>query len=151
MTLFTRTRGMALGIVALTTASIAGWPALAQDTKAEDEKLSVELNKLEAEGSGCRAYLVVKNESASEYKSFKLDLVLFQKDGVIGRRFAMDLAPLKPEKRTVKLFDLDNIGCKDIGSFLINDVLECKGGNGAIEDCLGRLTVKSLTDVELTK
>ncbi len=146
MTLLTRTGRAALGALALAAVSFAAGPAMAQDAK-----LAVELNKMETQGSGCRAYLVVKNEGASEYQSFKLDLVLFQKDGVIGRRFAMDLGPVKPEKRTVKLFDLDNIGCDDIGSFLINDVMECKGTSGPIEDCLARLSVKSLTNVELTK
>ena len=145
MTLLTRTRGSALGIVALATLSLGGLPAAAQDAG-----LSVELNKLEGQGNGCRAYLVVNNDSPTEYESLKLDLVLFQKNGVIGRRFAMDLAPLKPKKRTVKLFDLDN-KCDEIGSFLINDVMECKGPASAIEDCLGRLSVKSLTDVELSK
>lgn len=149
MTLHIRTKGAALGALALAAASLSGLPAFAQDS---GPGLSVELNKLEAQGSGCRAYLVVKNDGSTEYQSFKLDLVLFQKDGVIGRRFAMDLAPLKPEKRTVKLFDLDNIGCGDIGSFLINDVMECKAAGGAsAENCLARLSVKSLTDVELTK
>lgn len=146
MTLFTRTGSAAIGALALATACFAACPAIAQDAK-----LAVELNKIETQGNGCRAYLVVKNEGASDYQSFKLDLVLFQKDGVIGRRFAMDLGPIKPEKRTVKLFDLDNISCDDIGSFLINDVMECKAANGPIEDCLARLSVKSLTNVELTK
>ena len=145
MTLFTRTRGTALAAVALATLSLGAIPAAAQEAG-----LSVELNKLEAQGSGCRAYLVVNNDSPTEYESLKLDLVLFQNNGVIGRRFAMDLAPLKPKKRTVKLFDLDN-KCDEIGSFLINDVMECKGPASAIEDCLGRLNVKSLTDVELSK
>lgn len=144
MTLLTRTRTVVVGALALTAAT--AWPALGQQSS-----LAVELNKLESQGDGCRAYLVVNNNGKTEYASFKLDLVLFQKDGVIGRRFAMDLAPLKPEKRTVKLFDLDKIGCKDIGSFLINDVMECKGASGPIEDCLATLSVKSLTDVELSK
>jgi hypothetical protein len=113
--------------------------------------VSVELNKLEAQGSGCRAYVVVQNDDTTSYQSFKLDLVLFQQDGVIGRRFAMDLAPLKPQKRTVKLFDLDNIACDKIGSFLINDIVECKTDAGPVENCLAGVTVKSLTNVQLTK
>jgi hypothetical protein len=113
--------------------------------------VSVELNKLEAQGSGCRAYVVVQNDDTTSYQSFKLDLVLFQQDGVIGRRFAMDLAPLKPQKRTVKLFDLDNITCDKIGSFLINDIVECKNDAGPVENCLAGVTVKSLTNVQLTK
>jgi len=118
---------------------------------ADPPKLSVELNKLEAKDAGCRAYVVVQNDETTGYQTFKLDLVLFQQDGVIGRRFAMDLAPLKPQKRTVKLFDLDNISCDKIGSFLINDVVECKTDAGPVENCLAGVTVKSLTNVQLTK
>lgn len=146
MNRLTCARGCALGTLALASISLGAWPALAQAAA-----LTVELNKLEAQGSGCRAYVVVQNDEAKAYETFKLDIVLFQNDGVIGRRFAMDLAPLKPQKRTVKLFDLDNIPCDNIGSFLINDVVECKGEAGPIEDCLAGLTVKSLTKVQLTK
>lgn len=140
-------RGLNLGIIALAFFSLGIVAA-----RAEPKALSVELNKLEPQGSGCRAYVVVQNDDDTAYKSFKLDLVLFQKDGVIGRRFAMDLAPLKAKKRTVKLFDLDNIPCDNIGSFLINDVVECTADAGPVENCLAGVTVKSLaSNVELTK
>jgi hypothetical protein len=140
-------RGLNLGFVALACLSLGTVAAFA-----EPKALSVELNKLEPQGSGCRAYVVVQNDDDAAYKAFKLDLVLFQKDGVIGRRFAMDLAPLKAKKRTVKLFDLDNIPCDNIGSFLINDVVECTADAGPVENCLAGVTVKSLAgNVELTK
>jgi hypothetical protein len=138
-------RGKALGIAAACL-SFGIFPALA-----EPKALSVELNKLEPQGQGCRAYVVVQNDDPTAYTAFKLDLVLFQQDGVIGRRFAMDLAPLKAQKRTVKLFDLDNIACDKIGSFLINDIVECKAEAGPVENCLAGVTVKSLTNVQLTK
>ena len=74
-------------------------------TAADAGAISIELNKLEAQGSQCRAYFVVTNKNAANYQELKLDLVLFRPDGVIGRRFAVDLAPLKSNKRTVKLFE----------------------------------------------
>ncbi len=113
--------------------------------------MEVELNKLEPQDKSCRAYVVVNNKSQDDYSSFKLDLVMFQPDGVIGRRFAVELAPLRPGKRTVKLFDIDNLKCEDVGSFLINDVVECSAGGSDAQDCLGRLAVSSRTKVELTK
>jgi len=137
--------GKSLGIASLMLLALGTTAAMAAPA------VSVELNKLEAQGSGCRAYVVVQNDDTTSYQSFKLDLVLFQQDGVIGRRFAMDLAPLKPQKRTVKLFDLDNIACDKIGSFLINDIVECKTDAGPVENCLAGVTVKSLTNVQLTK
>lgn len=113
--------------------------------------LSIELNKLESQDKGCRAYLVVDNTGTVAYQSLKLDLVLFQTDGVIGRRFAVDLAPLKAAKKTVKLFDLEGTACDKVGSLLINDIVECKSDAGPVNDCLAGLTVKSLTTVQLSK
>lgn len=112
---------------------------------------ALELNKLEPYDKGCRAYMVVNNTSDTTYQSYKLDLVLFQADGVIGRRFALDLAPLKPQKKTVKLFELDGVGCDKIGSFLINEVMECKSDAGAQSDCLQRMTTSTLTNVQISK
>lgn len=111
----------------------------------------LELNKLEKSEKGCRAYVVVTNPTKTAYDAFKLDLVLFQTDGVIGRRLALDLSPVRPDKRAVKLFDLEGAKCEDIGSFLINDVLDCRTSAGPASDCLANLKVKSLTKVEISK
>ncbi len=118
---------------------------------AQEGQVSVELNKLEAQGKTCRAYIVIQNKGATNYQELKLDIVLFRPDGVIGKRFAVDLAPLKADKRTVKLFDIEDTACEDVGSFLINDVMECKSDTGALTDCLKDLNVSSRTNVELTK
>lgn len=118
---------------------------------AESAPLSVELNKLEPHDNSCRAYVVVNNSSKTAYSSLKLDLILFGLDGVIERRFALNLAPLKAEKRTVKLFDISGISCDKVGSFLINDVMECAGADGAISDCLAQMTLSSRSKVEFTK
>ena len=126
-------------------------PCLAAAASAETLAVSVELNKLEALDKGCRAYFVVTNDSPAQYEALKLDLVLFQPDGVISRRFAIDLAPLKPSKRAVKLFDLDDVSCDRFGSLLINDAVDCKTDAGPLADCLAAINPKSLTNVQLTK
>ena len=113
--------------------------------------VTLELNKLETTEKGCRAYVVLNNPTDASYQSFKLDLVLFQIDGVIGRRVALDLAPVKAQKKTVKLFDLEGMACDKIGSFLINDVMDCKTDAGAAENCLQRLTTSTLSTVKLSK
>ncbi len=117
---------------------------------AEAGALALELNKLEPQKDSCRAYLVVTNSSATAYQVLKLDLVLFQPDGVIGRRFALDLGPLKSQKRSVKLFDID-MPCDQVGSLLINDVLECSGEAGTLPSCLADITTSSLTKTQLSK
>jgi hypothetical protein len=119
--------------------------------EAQQGSITIELNKLESQGQGCRAYFVVGNKSSTTYQALKLDLVLFRPDGVIGRRFAVDLAPLRPDKRSVKLFDIEGTACDQVGSFLINDVMECKAESGTVADCLKDISVSSLTSVQLTK
>lgn len=114
-------------------------------------KIAVELNKLETQQSSCRAYLVIDNQSEASYDVLKLDLVLFQTDGIIGRRFALDLAPIKAKKRSVKLFDLDGVKCETIGSFLINDIMECKSGGSDESACLDRLALSTRSNVQLSK
>ena len=131
---------------------LAAAPSLAQEAQAQqDNTISLELNKLEPSDKGCRAYVVVSNPSATSYDAFKLDLVMFQADGIIGRRFAVDLAPVRSSKRTVKLFELDGTSCDGIGSFLVNDVMECRSDAGPVADCLARMKVNSLTKVEISK
>ena len=118
---------------------------------AEDGSLAIELNKLEAQGEDCRAYFVIDNKKDTAYDELTLDLVLFRPDGVIGQRFAVELAPLKAKKRTVKLFDVAGTSCDEVGSFLINEVMECKTSTGEAADCLQDISVSSRTDNELTK
>jgi hypothetical protein len=141
-------------ISAAAAAFLFGMPAQAGDqppAAAAPSGTSLELNKLETYDKGCRAYMVVNNTTDTAYSAFKLDLVLFQTDGVIGRRFALDLAPVRAQKKTVKLFELDGIACDKIGSFLINDVMDCKSETGPAENCLQKLTVSTLTTVQLSK
>lgn len=95
--------------------------------------------------------MVVNNPGETTYQSFKIDLVLFQTDGVIGKRFSIDLAPLKPRKKSVKLFEIDGIQCDKVGSLLINDVMECKADGGPVSGCLDSLKTSTLTNVQLSK
>lgn len=127
-------------------AALAAAPAQAQTTS-----IQVELNKLETQQTSCRAYLVIDNQTDKSYDALKLDLVLFQTDGIIGRRFALDLAPIKSKKRSVKLFDLEGVKCDAVGSFLINDIMDCKVGSGDETGCLERLTLSTRTNVQLSK
>ena len=139
--------------ILLTTAVMAQDAAqeTTQDAQKPDGGISVELNKLEASDKGCQVYVVITNPTQTTYDTYRLDLVMFQPDGIIGRRFSVELAPLKPSKRVVKPFELDGTQCDGIGSFLVNDVLECRSSTGPVNDCLSGLKVKSLTKVEISK
>ncbi|MEO1205144.1 MAG: hypothetical protein AAFV45_02320 [Pseudomonadota bacterium] len=144
------------GRAAEATAQVAANAQPAAETSAPaplviETPLTVELNKLETIDTGCRAYVVVNNTNDMAFKSLLLELYMFRTDGVIGRRFALDLGPLRATKRTVKLFDLNAVKCDEIGSFLIDDVVKCESGDAKVTDCLSGLDVTSLTKVSLTK
>lgn len=140
----------AAGVLAVAISIAAGVTAWSS-ASADPRFVALELNKLEPQEKGCRAYLVVNNHTDAAFQSVKLDLVMFQSDGVIGRRFALELAPLRPKKRTVKLFDLDGVACERVGNFLLNDVIDCQADSGPIADCLARLEVSALGPVQLSK
>ncbi|MBY0613694.1 MAG: hypothetical protein K2P80_16080 [Beijerinckiaceae bacterium] len=110
---------------------------------ADDPNVAVELNKLEPQGKSCRVFVLIGNKSELAYQSLKLDLILFRPDGVIERRLALDLAPLRANKTSVKTFDLDALECGGFSSILINDAIECKADGGPVNDCLDRLAVSS--------
>lgn len=136
-------------VAGVATAALIG--AFAGTVRGDDASLLVELNKLEPQGTGCRAYIVVTNNQSQAYPVFKLDLIQFQPDGLIGRRFAIDLGPIKPQKRLVKLFDMENTPCDQIGSFLINDVVDCQVEQQPKPDCLALIKPSSLAKAQLTK
>lgn len=141
------TKQLLAAALAVATVSMTGPAPVA----AAEGSVAIELNKLEPKGSDCRAYFVIDNKSETAYETLKLDFILFRSDGIIDQRFAVELAPLKPKKRTVKLFDVANTSCDDVGSFLINDVMECRAGSEDVSDCLQNLTVSSRTDNALSK
>lgn len=138
---------LVIGIAALASAGLAA----AQDRKDAPTGLSLELNKLEDRDGSCRAYLVFDNRTNDGFDSFKLDLVLFGTDGIIIRRMAVEAAPLRPEKKAVKLFDIAGTACAAIGGVLVNDVMTCHGGQREQSDCINQLTVASRVSATLMK
>lgn len=134
-----------------TTATPTGATPTGAASTAAAAGTSLQLNKLEAYDKGCRAYVVIQNDNEEPYESFKLDLVIFQTDGVIGKRFALDLAPLRANRKSVKIFEIADTACDKIGSFLINDVIECKTSSGPVDGCMSRLTTSTLSNVEISK
>lgn len=113
--------------------------------------VAIELNKLEPNGEACRAYLVVKNTAAAAFESLKLDLVMFDRDGVVAKRLAVQAAPLPVGKTSLKVFDITGHDCAGIGSILLNDVLECAPGPQDGAGCLGLIAASARGDVPFIK
>lgn len=113
--------------------------------------VAIELNRLDDQNGSCRASFVITNPGAVSYSGFKLDLVVFDLKGTISRRLAADVAPLRGQKTSVKIFDIPGTPCSGIGSVLINDILDCRDATGPVADCVGRITVSSKLTVTLLK
>jgi hypothetical protein len=129
--------------------ALYGWmlPGQAEPSKS----IGIELNRLEEHGTSCRAYLVIANPGPAAFSGFTLDLVLFDRGGTITRRLAVDVAPVRPEKTSVKVFDIAETACGAIGSILVNDVLHCRDASGDVVGCVDRVATSSKLPVHLSK
>lgn len=103
--------------------------------------IHIELNKLETVKGACRAYLVTQNLTQTRFESLKLDVVMFNNDGIVAKRLAVQIAPMPAGKTSLKVFDIDGLTCDKIGQLLLNDVLECKDKKGDRNDCLSLISV----------
>lgn len=121
--------------VALTLFSTSAWAQLGG--------VNVELNKLEQVKNACRAYLVTQNLTDTHFESLVLDVVMFNNDGIVAKRLAVELAPLPADKTRLKVFDITGLRCENIGQLLLNDVLQCRDEQGKRNDCLSLLRVTS--------
>lgn len=104
-----------------------------------DDAINVELNVLESAQNRCRFAFVVENRGDTAVETLKLDLAVFDRDGVVRRRLVTDLGPVRKQKTIVKSFELE--GECQVGSILVNDVAACTPGDAAA--CLDRLTLSS--------
>ena len=78
--------------------------------------------------------------AAAALESLKLDLVVFDTDGVIHRRTIVELGPMRAGRTMVKTYVFDT-ACDRIGAVLVNDVTACAPGE--VNACLDGLALTS--------
>lgn len=125
--------------------------AAAGSARAAEGRIGVELNKLEPLASACRAYLVLTNTAGTAFRDLKLDLVIFDTDGIVARRVAVQGGPIPDGKTSLKVFDIDGVQCAKISRFLLNGVMTCAAPDGARGDCVGLIDTTSRAAVPLIK
>jgi hypothetical protein len=112
--------------------------SVADKGAAKGGSIAIELNKLEPTPNACRGYFVVENRLHDTVKELRLDIFLFDRDGVILRRVGLPFADVRSQRMKIVLFDLAELNCNDIGRLVLNDVLACTSANGApISGCAG--------------
>lgn len=124
-------------LTVLSLAFLAAAPAAAQEQPAP---LRVELNSVETLQNRCRLSFVVENKGAAAVETFKLDLAVFNPEGVVQRRMVVELGPVRRAKTMVKAFELEG-ECGQIGAILVNDVTACAPIDPAA--CLDQLALSS--------
>lgn len=119
---------------------------------AETGKLTIEINKFEEiEGGGCRAFFLFQNGTPTSFEGFEMSLAIFTKAGVIDRLLSIDAAPLPVARTMLKLFEIPQIACTDIGQVLLHDVPVCKPQNAENTDCYPLIDLSSKTSAALVK
>jgi hypothetical protein len=138
-------------IAAIVTVLLVAHAMTPTAVNAGSESLHIELNRLEEHADGCRVHLVVENASPRAYSSYRLDLVIFARDGVIARRLALETAPLRANKTMVKEFALNGLACAGVGRILLNDVSACVSAEVHMDDCVASTRISSRAAVAFVK
>lgn len=148
---------MRVGLVpALASALILTTPmAWAQDTQPQDQGAAdgtvlAELNKVETVEAGCRSFFLFRNSTDTTLTGFEMSLAVLDRDGVIDRLLTIDAAPLPARRTTLKLFDIPDMACADIGEMILHDIATCEGEGGHAIDCFETLTLSSRAGVSFT-
>ena len=133
----------------IASSAATGNPSAAQTSSAgtaSSQAVDVELNKMTTVANACRAYLVTQNLTNRSFDSFKLDVVMFNNNGIVAKRLAVQLGPMPAGKTSLKVFDIPGLTCQKIGQLLLNNVLQCtvdtgKGPPQKRDDCLSLISV----------
>lgn len=125
--------------------------ALAGGAAAAAERLGLELNKLEPRDGACRAYIVIENGTPTAFESLKLDLVMFDREGIVAERLALEVAPLPAGKTSLTVFDVAGLACGQVGRVLLNEVLACDDGTGARDGCMDFVETSARGGLEFIK
>lgn len=118
--------------------------------KTAASSLAVEINKAEPYKNGCRVFLVIRNDIAARIDNAQMDLVIFNKDGILSERFVVDLGRIRKAKTIIAPIDVDGTKCDEMGSILVNDMPNCKADQPDV-DCVERLEVSSRHRIQLRK
>ncbi len=115
------------------------------------QSLAIELNRIDPVDNGCRVHLVLGNQVDRRYSALQLDLVVFDREGIIHDRLALEVAPLRARKTAVREFDLTGRRCEDFGRLLLNDMPRCEAQPPVDGDCLDAVSLSSRLAVPFDK
>ena len=107
----------------------------------------LELNRIEPRDQACRLYLLLRNSRPEAFERLTLDLVFFDRQAIIDRRFSVEAGPLPGDKTSLKQLDVPELSCDALGSLLLNDVTACGGTSDASGGCVSLVGLENRTDI----
>ncbi len=134
-------------IAGLAVAALAN-SALAQS---EDTKLSIELNKLETFEGGCRSFFLFRNRTDLTLSSFEMSLAILDRHGVIDRLLTINAAPLPAVRTVLKIFEIPEITCDNIGEMILHDIAACATASNTAIECFDVIELSSRAAAALVK
>ncbi len=136
---------------ALAVAGLAVLVSVSTGQASDAGRVSIELNKLEQEGADCESYLVIRNPDGPSYSEFDMEVLVFDTDGIIQKRLAVNLAPVKKGRTTVYIAALADLQCETVGEILVNGFFGCMADGAAVTDCVDRVDLSTRSSVKLFK
>jgi hypothetical protein len=110
-------------------------------TSAQAEDFSrLELNAAETANNRCLLTFLIENKTGKAIDNLKLDLALFNPEGIIQRRMITEMGPIRGMRTNVRTFSTEG-ECGQIGAILVNDVAACSAGDPA--ECMDGLALSS--------
>ena len=119
----------------------------AEDARIEARSLQIELNRLEQNDSACRITFVTTNGLGASLDDLAVELVLFDKGGLVSRMTAAGFGAMPSGKTLVKRFDMPNLPCADVSRILVNGVAACRGEGLAVGACGQALSTANRTGI----
>ena len=132
----------------LLAAALALLPARAP---AQEARLIVELNKLEAAEGTCQAFFLFRNGTGRTLQAFELSLAVLDSAGIIDRLLSIDAAPVPLDRTTLRLFEIPGMACTDISEIILHEVPSCAAQDGEPLDCFAVIELVSRADARLVK
>jgi hypothetical protein len=125
---------------------------LALPAAAQDDALTVELNKFEENETGeCRAFFLFRNRTGKTFEGFEMSLAILDARGVIDRLLTIDAAPLPVAPTTLKLFEIPETACSNISEILLHEIGSCRPQNEDEMDCFPVIELVSRTSAPLVR
>ena len=86
-----------------------------------------------------------------DFSGFEMSLAILDQQGVIDRLLTVDAAPLPADRTTLKLLEIPEIPCDNIGEILLHDITRCESSQDAAVDCFGLIDLQSRAAAALIK